>query len=147
MSMKRTAIEVIVLLVAALTLPTVAAAGPDFTEGMWEIKGELKLQGLPFAMPAMPIAFSQCLTKENMVPQEKNKDQDCTKVSEKIEGNTVTFVTRCKGKKGEVTEGTGTITYSNNTFNSAIRQVTTDGKGNASTADMTMTGHRTGDCK
>src|SRR5512140_3863484 len=106
----------------------VAIAAPNMQEGMWDIKGEMKLEGLPFAMPPMPFSFSKCMTKEDMVPQQKDKNQECTPVSTKTEGNTITWVTKCKDKKGAVTESTGKATYKGNGFDGTIHNVTTDAK-------------------
>jgi len=73
-------------------------AQPNLNEGMWEIKGELMIEGMPFPMPPVPVAYTQCLTKKDMVPQKKEKNQDCTTISNKIAGVTVTWVIQCKDK-------------------------------------------------
>jgi hypothetical protein len=141
------ALGLILLFALSLLCATIVAAEPNFSEGMWEIKAELKLEGMPFPMPAMPVNYSQCITKKDMVPQQKDKNQECTKVSEKMEGNTLTWAMQCKDKKGSVTDSTGSATYAGITFNARIRNVTTDKKGTKSESNMTMSGRRTGDCK
>ena len=131
----------------ALLCSTEALAEPNFSEGMWEIKAEMKIEGLPFAMPAVPVNYSHCITKKDMVPQQQEKNQECTRVSEKVEGNTVTWVMTCKDKKGAVTESNGKATYAGTTFDAVIQNTTTDAKGKKSQANMTMKGARTGECR
>jgi hypothetical protein len=115
-------------------------------EGQWEISGEMKLEGMPFPMPAMPIKYSQCLTKKDLVPQEREKNQECKLVSSRTEGNTVSWVMQCKDKNG-TTDSTGKITYKGSTFNGTMNTVTTDSSGAKTTAKMQMAGKRIGDCK
>jgi hypothetical protein len=136
------------LLVLSASLVSIAAfAEPNFSEGQWEVKGEMKLEGMPFPMPAMPFGYSQCITKQDMVPQQQQKDQECTTASQKIEGNTVSWAMNCKDKKGNVTESTGSATYAGDTFESTMHMVTIDTKKNKTSSNMTMKGKRTGDCK
>ena len=137
----------VVVFFAVAVLAGVAFAAPNMEEGKWEIKGEMKLEGMPFPMPAMQVNFTQCLTKKDMVPQQKDKNQECTTVSTKVDGNSVSWVMKCKDKKGRVTEGTGKMTYKGSTFEGNIHNVTTDAKGQKSESTMTMNGKRTGDCK
>ena len=137
----------IMIMVASMFITTAVVAAPNMQEGKWEIKGEMKMEGMPFPMPAIPVNFSQCITKKDMVPQKQEKNQECTKVSEKIEGNTVTWVTKCKDKKGAVTESTGSVTYQGNSFDGKVHMVTTDPKGAKSESNLKMAGKRTGDCK
>jgi hypothetical protein len=115
-------------------------------EGMWEIKGEIKLEGLPFPMPPVPMAYTQCLTKKDMVPQKKEKNQDCKTIKSETVGNTVTWVMQCKDKNS-VTDSTGKITYKGNSFDGTVHTVTKDTKGAKTESTMQMSGKRTGDCK
>ncbi len=50
----------------------------------------MKIEGLPFPMPPVPMTYTQCFTKKDMVPQKKEKDQDCKTIKNEIAGNTVT---------------------------------------------------------
>ena len=134
-------------LVAVSFLTLEAFAAPNFSEGKWEIKGEVKLEGMPFAMSSMPFNYSQCLTKKDMVPHKQEKKQECTKVSEKIAGNSVSWVMECKDSRGTVTRSTGKASYAGATFNAKIHNVSTDARGQKSESNMTMSGRRTGACK
>jgi hypothetical protein len=138
---------VLLVFVAATLVATTAFAEPNFTEGQWEVKGEMKLEGMPFPMPAMPFGYSQCITKQDLVPQKQEKNQECTTVSQKIEGNTVSWSMSCKDASGNVTDSTGSATYAGATFEATMHTVTTDKQKNVSTANMTLKGKRTGDCK
>jgi hypothetical protein len=115
-------------------------------EGTWEIKGEIKMEGLPFPMPPIPMTFTQCLTKKDMVPQKKEKNQDCKTIKNETVGNTVSWVMQCKDKNG-VTDSTGKITYKGDSFDGTVHTVTKDTKGEKSESTMQMSGKRTGDCK
>jgi len=131
---------------ASLLLTPIVFAEPNMKEGMWEIKGDMKMEGMPVQMPAVPVTYTQCLTKKDIVPQKKEKNQDCTMISNKIEGNTVTWVMQCKDKHGTM-ESTGTVTYKGESFESTINNVTTDPGGNKMKSAIHLTGKRTGDCK
>ena len=114
---------------------------------MWEVKGEMKLEGLPFPMPPVPVNYTQCLTKKDMIPQKKEKNQDCKMISNEMVGDTVTWVMQCKDKNG-VADSTGKITYKGNSFDGTVHTVMKDAKGGAkSESTLQMSGKRTGDCK
>jgi hypothetical protein len=136
-------------MVVALSLMSAGAAFADVNmqEGLWEISGEMKIEGLPFPMPPVPMKFNQCLTKKDMVPVKKEKNQECKTSSTKIEGSTVSWTVQCKDKSGVVTDSNGSATYKGNMFDSTAHTVTTDAKGAKSQSSMKMSGKRTGDCK
>ncbi len=141
-----------VVLALLLTLPVYAM--PTFTEGMWEMKGDLKFEGggmkingKVIPMKSMPIHYSKCLTKKDMVPHEEGKNQSCKKVSEKMSGNSISWVIKCTEKNGVMIESTGSGTYSKTSFEGKMRSVITDAQGEKSTATAVMKGHRTGPCK
>ena len=118
-----------------------AGSDVDFEEGMWEITSQVKMQGMD--MPAQ--TFAQCITKDNMVPQNNDPNQQggagCSVSDVKTSGNTVSWSVVCKTGGGEM-KGKGKITYQWDSF-----------KGE-STAEMMgmvmvteMSGRRTGPCK
>jgi hypothetical protein len=144
--MKKTGAGLIAIIVLSLVLATIAVAEPNMQEGTWEIKGEIKMEGLPFPMPPIPMTFTQCLTKKDMVPQKKEKNQDCKIIKNETVGNTVSWVMQCKDKNG-VTDSTGKITYKGDSFDGTVHTVTKDTKGAKSESTMQMSGKRTGDCK
>ena len=122
---------------------TVVHAGSDvdFEEGMWEITSQVKMQGMN-----MPVqTFSQCITKENMVPQNNDPSQQgsgsCTVSDVKTSGNTVYWSVVCKTGGGEM-KGKGKITYQGNQFQG---ESTTEMMGMVMVTEMS--GRRTGPCK
>ncbi len=144
----KTGVGLIALIVLSFCLMTFAFAEPNMQEGMWEIKGEMKIEGLPFPVPPVPVNYMQCLTKKDMIPQQKEKNQECKTIKSEIVGDTVTWVIQCKDKNG-VTDSTGKITYKGKSFAGTIRNVTKDVNANGATSRsaMKLSGKRTGDCK
>lgn len=143
---KKIVVCLAMVLVVSLFIAALVNAEPNMQEGQWEISGEMKLEGMPFPMPAVPITYSQCLTKKDLVPQQREKNRDCKMISNKMEGNTVSWVMQCKDKNG-TTDSTGKATYKGNTFEGTVHNVTTDSSGAKSTANLLMSGKRMGDCK
>ncbi len=143
----RIAFAVAAVLVLSVVSETTVFAAPNMKEGQWEISAEMKMEGMPFAMPAMPIKYSTCLTKKDMVPQKKEKNMECSEAKPKVQGDTVNWSVKCKDKNGNVTESTGRITYKGNAFDGSMKNVTTDTKGAKSVSNMKMAGKRVGDCK
>jgi hypothetical protein len=144
--LKKAGFGSVTVMVLSFCLSFALFAQPNMHEGMWEIKGEMKIEGMPFPMPPVPMNYTQCLTKKDMVPQKKEKNQDCTTISNKIAGDTVTWVMQCKDKNG-VTDSTGKITYKGNSFAGTVHTVMKDTKGSKSESTLQMSGKRTGDCK
>jgi hypothetical protein len=73
-----------VVVVLSFFMSPALLAEPNMQEGMWEIKGEMKIEGMPLPMPPVPMAYTQCLTKKDMVPQKKEKNQDCKTIKNEI---------------------------------------------------------------
>jgi len=144
--LKKAGFGSIVVIVVSFLMSSALFAEPNMQEGMWEIKGEMKIEGMPFPMPPVPLSFTQCLTKKDMVPQKKEKNQDCKTIKNEIVGNTVTWVMQCKDKNG-VTDSTGKITYKGDSFTGTVHMVMKDTTGSNSESTLQMSGKRTGDCK
>jgi len=142
----RKCIHVCAAVLVAVASGAAAAAEPNMAEGKWEVTGKMTMEGLPFRMPAVPISYSQCLTKKDLVPQQKEQNKDCKLVSQKIQGNIVTWVGSCVDKDGNKTDSTGTITYKGSSFDGKIDTVMRDPKGAKTTSKLQITGQRTGDC-
>ncbi|BBO80596.1 DUF3617 domain-containing protein [Desulfosarcina ovata] len=119
---------------------TLAHAGTeiDLQDGMWEITSQVNMQG----MTVPPVTFSQCITKENAVPQSSSPGQeDCTITDMQTVGSTVSWTMQCNTQGGAMT-GKGKITYHGDRF---------DGEMKTETMGMVMitkmSGKRTGPCK
>ena len=140
----RFVITMAVSIVFVLSLGGLAFAGPNMEEGMWEITMKTEMPGMPMEMP--PMKFSQCLTKKDMVPHKKEKNEDCKMVSTKVEGNTVTWVAQCRMKEGTM-DSTGKITYRGGGFDGVINVLMNTKDTGKMEVTQRMTGRRTGDCK
>ncbi|MDA8079784.1 MAG: DUF3617 family protein [Nitrospiraceae bacterium] len=130
-------------------LAAFAFAEPNMQDGKWEITMQMEMEGMPQMKGGIPpMKHTQCLTQKEMVPQQKEKNDDCKMISQKIEGNTVTWVAKCKHKDGMTSESTGKITYSGSKFDGVMNVTMNDPKRGGTTKVMQkMSGKRIGDCK
>ncbi len=124
-------------------------AAPNMQDGMWEITMQVEMEGMPKMKGGIPpMKHTQCLTQKEMVPQQKQKNDECKMVSQKIDGNTVTWVAKCKHKDGMTSDSTGKITYSGSKFDGVMDVTMSDPKRGGTTKVMQkMSGKRIGDCK
>lgn len=115
-----------------------AGADVNMQEGMWEITSQVKMQGM--AIP--PVTFSQCITKDNLVPREAASEQDaCTVNDMQTIGDTISWTIACKGQGGDM-KSKGNITYHGDRFEG---EVTTEHMGMMMVTEMH--GRRTGPCQ
>ncbi|RLB26503.1 MAG: hypothetical protein DRG66_06760 [Deltaproteobacteria bacterium] len=127
-----------IILLTAISI-TFAGSGLNMKEGLWEITTKTKIPGME--MP--PMKHTQCITKNDLVPQSSQPGQECKITETKVIGNTVTWTMQCK-TQGEEMKGTGKITYSGDSFEGTIII-------SMPQANMKITTHisgkRIGDCK
>ena len=127
-----------IILLTAISI-TFAGSELNMKEGLWEITTKTKIPGME--MP--PMKHTQCITKNDLVPQSSQPGQECKITETKVIGNTVTWTMQCK-TQGEEMKGTGKITYSGDSFEGTIII-------SMPQADMKITTHmsgkRIGDCK
>ena len=127
------------LMILALIFPLFAvAAEPDVKFGLWETTIKTEMAGMPMQQPAL--THTQCITKENMVPDNSPPNSECKMVEKKITGNTATWRMECQGDQG-TTEAKGQITYVEDAFDGTI-EISTQGM----TITQKLTGKRLGDC-
>lgn len=121
-----------------------AFAGPNINSGLWEITVETEIVGMPdkSKMNVPPQTHTQCLSKEDLVPQSEEASKECkiTDVSES--GDTISWKIICSGKNGSM-EGTGEITYSGDSLEGFMNMVI---KGTDMKIRNKMKGHRIGEC-
>ncbi len=136
-----------------LWAPSFVFAEPNFSEGMWEMKGDvkfegggMKINGKTIPMASRPIHYKKCLTKKDMVPHEEGKNTKCTK-TEKMSGSSISWTLKCSEPNGMVITSTGSGVFSHTSFEGKARTVMTDAKGEKSVAHTTMKGQRIGACK
>ena len=140
--LKKICLSILVIFLIVL-LPLFGKA-PNMREGLWEITTKTEISGMPNTMPA--ITHTQCLTKQNMIPQNSRKDQHCKISNVKVKGNTVSWKMVCKNQSG-TTKGSGKITYKGTSFKgimTLIMKYPGQGKMNMRSS---MTGRRIGNCK
>ena len=98
-----------------LILTATAWAGSDLTmkEGQWEMTIETEMEGMPMKMP--PTTFSQCVTRQEPVPQSQQPGQQCTTKDVVTKDNSVSWTVVCNTPAGSST-GYGKITYNGDTM-------------------------------
>lgn len=110
------------LIILAILFSTVsisiAGSGPNMKDGLWEITTKVEMAGMPMQMPA--ITHTQCITKENAVPDSSQPDQKCKIIENNIAGDTVTWKMECDTPDGQAT-ATGEITYMGETFEGEMK--------------------------
>ncbi len=133
-------------------LPPAAGSAPHFSEGMWEMKGDVKFQGAMHVegrtIPLKPthLHYSKCLTKQDMVPQKQEKNDKCT-TNVKVSGNTVTWVMKCTEPNRTLIDSSGMAVFSRTSFDAKGKSVMTDPQGRKVRAALTLKGHWTGPCR
>jgi hypothetical protein len=120
----RSVVFVVILFVAS----SVASAAPKspMKPGKWQITMQMVVPGIPENMKGVgmlaPMTIDQCITKEqaeNPQPPKMDKSKvDCDKPVQKFEGQTVTFMTKCR--KPEMTMD-GKLVFSGNTYKGETR--------------------------
>ena len=110
----------------------------NMEDGMWEITSQVKMQG----MSIPPMTVSQCITKDNAVPQTNSPGQEDCKVSDiKTIGSTVSWSVTCGEQAGNM-KSKGKITYQGDRFEG---EMTTTHMGMVMVTEMS--GRRTGPCQ
>jgi hypothetical protein len=104
----------------------------------WEISTTMEIPGMPFAMP--PNTFRHCMD-DHGVPYQQNEGEECSTVSKKVSGDTVTWQIKCEGEDGPV-EMSGVSTYTGSHMNSKVKMKSRHGE-----VSMHMTGKKLGPCK
>ncbi len=132
----------ILLIVITFSTTFSFAADVNMKPGKWEISTKVEMTGMAMEMP--PMTHTQCITKEDLVPQNKDYkgDDQCKVKSTKIKGNTVSWEIECTGEQGKTT-GNGEITYSGTTFKGETLLKMPQNM----TMKSIMTGKRVGECK
>lgn len=114
--------------------------GINMKEGKWEITITMQATGkMPFQMP--PQTFTQCITKENYVPQKFESNQDCRILKKEIKGDTVSWTVECKIPDGLFTSE-GSVTYRGTAFDGIMKVKQKDIE-----MIQTMNGKWLGECK
>ncbi len=137
--MKKTWIIVSVVFWSCFITAVAGAAGLNMKEGLWQITTTVDMSGM--SLP--PTSFEQCITKQDLVPQNNQPGQKCSVESVSQEGDRVKWTLRCTTPGGNM-EGSGDITYRGNTF-SGDMLMTISGQ-QVMQMKSHMEGRRIGDC-
>ena len=129
----------LVLVLSIFLVCPAVASGPDFQEGEWEITVAVEMPGMPMKMP--PSTYTQCMKKDNPVPQNDQPGQQCEMKDIKTKGNTVTWTILCDSPGGKMT-GEGKVTYEKQSMSGTM---TMQGQGMQMISKFS--GRRIGPCK
>lgn len=128
----------------AALLPSASFATEQMT-GLWENTVTIKMEGVPFEMPAITNTSKQCYTKENSAPQTFKKEDNCEMKDVKHSGTKTTWKVYCKSKDGVVTEGAGEMIVTGNKYSGTYTSTMID-KGHKMSQSMKMAGKKLGEC-
>ncbi len=134
--------NLLIIFISMITIFTVNAfAEPNINPGLWEITTETEMVGMP-GMQVPPQTHTQCLSKEDLVPQSKEASKECKITDVHQSDNTISWKIICSGKNGSM-EGTGKITYLGDSLEGFMDMVI---KGANMKIKNKMKGHRIGEC-
>src|SRR5262249_16935400 len=135
---------VVVAAVVGLTIG-VFAQGPR-RDGLWDVKIEMEMPGMPAGMP--PMTSQQCVTPADakdpnkaMPPQGRGRGNGDGMVRDyKVDGNKVTWMMKCTGQTPMT--GTGEFVYAADSYTGTMK-MDMSGRG---AVTMKYSGKRIGDC-
>ena len=116
-----------------------ASSGPDLKEGLWEITMSFEYPGMPMKMP--PNTSTQCIKKDQAIPNNEQSGQECVSKDVTVNGNTVTWTMVCNNPGGQMT-GKGRVTYHKDKMDGSM---TMEGQGMNMVSHFK--GHRIGACQ
>jgi len=101
------------IILQALISISFAGSDVNFKPGKWEITSKMEMAG-GMNMPSH--TSTQCMSRDNIIPQNTQPGQECVIAETKTTGNTITWTMECKDPQGDM-KGVGKITYDGDTFN------------------------------
>lgn len=132
------------LLSAGATLSWGAPEPTDLQEGLWEMRMESTMTGIPFELPPSVVVVQQCLTAKDFVPKDPNST--CTFNKMNTSGNKATWEADCI-QNGTKATSSGEITYSKTSCSGTSKTVITTPDGSSLTAHTIIKGKRLGKCQ
>jgi hypothetical protein len=134
--------EIFTGMMLAMLITALPAWGLDMTPGKYEITTQVEMPGMPRSAP--PQTITQCLEKQNPVPNASSGSQGCKVSDLQTKGNTVTYTMTCD-QQGMKMKSTGQITYNKDTFEGKCQTVMGPQAGGM-TIITVMKGKRIGTC-
>ncbi len=128
-----------VLLLITLSFGMVFAE-PNLKSGKWEITTKTEMPGMPMQMP--PVTHTQCMSQDDIVPQNRQPGQECQISNVNMSGDTVTWTMVCTNQGGTM-EGKGKITYQGDQMQGTMEMVM---KGGGMQMTNKIKGRRIGNC-
>ena len=138
---------IVTVAVAALGLSIAVCAQGPRRDGLWEVKTEMQMEGMPMNIP--PTTTQQCITPADVNDPSKATPQgrggrgrggsDCKVSDYKMDGNKATWTMKCEG--AQQMSGNGEITYAADSYTGSMK--IESGRG---TMTMKYSGKRLGDC-
>lgn len=106
---------------------------------------ELRAKIPKFSGKQMSMNFEQCLTEQDMVPQQKNDHEHCTITKMDRHGNTVDWSSTCDTPRGKM-NAASTATYSGDTMTATTQMTGTSDDGKPINMKQNITGQYIGAC-
>lgn len=135
---------ILVFAISVFLLSGNALAGPNIKEGLWEMTMTMDIPGMSMQMP--PQTYTHCITKNDMVPQKKEPNQECKVLKTDVKGDTVSWVIECKTSEG-TSVSNGRITYKGDTFDGVIKMSIPEGRRGSMEVTQKMKGKWIGQCR
>lgn len=116
-----------------------ASAAETMREGLWEIRSQTEMPGMPMKLPASTIRH--CYTKEDVKDQKRmvNTDKNCKMTEYKVTGNKATWAMVCTGEQSGTFSGV-TI-FSKDAYTSTMKM-----KSQGYSMTMRVQAKRIGEC-
>lgn len=117
-------------------------ATPNMTPGLWEITTKSGIQGMPATTMTQCVRPADIQDSKRAVPQQ---DPKCEMKDYKLQGNTASWRFECKGP--EAMSGSGSITYSGNSYSGTTKMSMKQQGQVMNMPQTTYSGRRIGDCR
>ena len=112
--------------------------------GLWEVRVETEMEGVPMALPTM--TRKTCVTEKDLVPHTPQQGEDCKVLEQEMQGNTVTWRIRCRQSEG-TTEGSGRIVYQGDRYRGTLDIRMAGGQMDGMRMRQKISGRRLGACQ
>jgi len=108
----------VLMLMLGLVLYSFPAWSLDFDPGLYEITSTVSMPGMQGAS-IPPQTVTQCMTKQDPVPNKSSTGQRCEIKDMEQNGNTITWSMECD-QQGQIITSEGKMVYHGNSFEGTI---------------------------
>lgn len=130
------------LLATTLAIPVMTSAADGIREGLWEIRSEMDMPGMPVKMP--PSVTKHCYSKQDVQDSRNviSRDKNCTVTELKSSGNRVSWKMKCTGENAGTFSGE--TVFAGDSYTSTMKM---QGEGKKKMSmNMKVRGKRLGAC-